>query len=339
MTQLDLRDLGTLVDLQVALGRFATETQDALAMARKDIQRTQEWLNERVNHWQRMVGQARQEVARAEADLRRCQASGYRDQQGCYHQPECSRQASLMEHALARLRECEQKLLIARAWRSRIEQASDEYARVEGRLRDLAGNHTERAQAFLKRVAACYAELQTAASIVGGALAVGAVLGLVGTAVKALGTAVGHYYKARGDLFEEPALRLTLDDLGLREVAFDRRAHGFDGLLRGPSGQIIIFESKTNDRGELHLDAKSQQLTVAWVERVAREMTDRNSELWSPDNERIGQEILEQEPERTPVLATVVNPNTDQTDIYLVLDGAAKVKRLLSSGLPVGGEQ
>lgn len=64
MTQLDLSDLGTLDDLRAALGRFAGETQEALRTAQTDIRRTQEWLRERVNHWQRMVEQARQAVAR-----------------------------------------------------------------------------------------------------------------------------------------------------------------------------------------------------------------------------------------------------------------------------------
>lgn len=340
MTQLDLSDLGILDDLRAALGRFAAETRDALAAARTDIMRTQEWLSERVNHWQRMVERARQEVARAEADLRRCQASGYRDQQGYYHQPDCSHQAYLFERALAHLRECENRLHAAQAWRSRLEQAASEYQRTGARLNDLVGGHTERAQAFLERVAARYVDVQAAAGIVGGALAAAAVLGWADAAIRALGAVAGRAYKARGELFEEPALRLTLDELGLREVAFDRRSHGFDGLLRGPSGQIIVFESKTSDRGELVLDTTrdgNKQASAAWVERVARAMTDPNSELWTSDNERIGREIREQGAGHTPILATVINPNTDQADIYLLLDAAAETKTLLSGGLPVGG--
>ena len=340
MTQLDFSDLQTLDDLAAALGRFAAETQDALRAARADIGRTQEWLSERVNHWQRMVERARQEVARAEADLRHCQASGYRDQQGIYHQPDCSRQAYLLERAMAHLQECENSLRTAQAWRSRVEQAVSEYQRTEGRLSDLAGGHTERGRAFLERVAARYTEVQAAAGIVGGALAAAAVFGLAGTAVRALGTASGRAYRARGGLGEEIAQGVTLDELGLHEVEFDQAQHGFDRLLMGPAGQIIVLESKCSDAGELRLGTGygHRQCSAGWVEGIAQAMTDPNSELWSAANAAIGQRILEQGAPTTPVLATVINASTGQADIYLRLDADPQDWTLLSGQLPAGGE-
>jgi len=156
MTELYLRDIQTLTDLQAALGRFADGTQECLRAAEAEINRTQDCLRERVGHWQREVEQARREVARAESDLRRCQASGYRDERGYYHQPDCSREARAVERAYAFLRECENHLRTAQLWQSRIEQAVNEYQRVGRRLAAVAGAHTERARTSLDRAAARY---------------------------------------------------------------------------------------------------------------------------------------------------------------------------------------
>ncbi len=206
-------------------------------------------------------------MARAETDLRRCQASGYRDQYGYYHQPDCSRQAYLLERARVYLRECEDRLRTAQAWRSRIEQAAHQFQRTENRLNDVATSHTERARTFLERVGAGYAAVQAAAGIVGGALIAAAVLGLAGAAVKALGTATGRAYRVRGRLGEELAQAVALHELGLHE-----------------------------------------------------------------------QQILAQGTADTPVLATVINDDTGQADIYLRLDADAEQWTPLDRDVPVGGE-
>lgn len=180
MTDLNLRDLQTLTDLQSALGRFAVGTQESLHAAEAEIHRTQEWLQERVSHWQRQVEQARREVARAEADLRRCEASGYRDRDGHYYPPDCRAEMRALARAQAHLRECEDHLRTAQAWRSRVEQAVNEYWREARRLSKLAGGHTENARSFLKRAEGKYREVLSAASSVG---AVGTVVaGMLGLA-------------------------------------------------------------------------------------------------------------------------------------------------------------
>jgi len=170
MTTLDLRDISTLTDLQAALGRFASGTQECLSAAEAEIRRTLEWLIERVHHWQREVERARREVARAEADLRQCEASGYRDRDGYYHRSDCSHEARVLARAVSYQQECEGNLRLAQAWRSRLEQAVDEYRREVRRLYDAAGGHTEQARAFLNKMAAKYAEVGAAASVVGDVL-------------------------------------------------------------------------------------------------------------------------------------------------------------------------
>lgn len=164
--RLDLRNLDSLNDLKAALRRFSSAAHEGLRAADVEINRTLEWLHDRVTHWQREVEQARREVARAEAILRRCEARGFRDERGYYHQPDCSREARALQRAEEQLRECQDNLQSARAWRSDVEQAINEYRRQAQRLSDLANDHTEKAQAFLGRAEAKYREVQAAAGLV-----------------------------------------------------------------------------------------------------------------------------------------------------------------------------
>ena len=65
---LNIRDIQTLTDLHAALGRFASGAQEALHQADVEVTRTQEWLRDRVNHWQREVEWIRREATRVEAN-------------------------------------------------------------------------------------------------------------------------------------------------------------------------------------------------------------------------------------------------------------------------------
>ena len=79
-----------LADLKGTSGRFSGEAQDALNSVELEIRRTLDWLQERLNHWQNQVRRCQADVGRAKAALARCQASGYRDERGNYHPPDCS---------------------------------------------------------------------------------------------------------------------------------------------------------------------------------------------------------------------------------------------------------
>lgn len=214
MTTLDLRNIQTLIDLQSALARFASGAQEALRPVEPEINRTLEWLRERINYWRREVERARQAVARAEADFQRCQARGFRDMDGRYYPPDCSRERQALAQALARSHECESNLQAAQVWRSRVEQTADEYRREARRLSDLASGHTEKAQAFLGRAAEKYEEVKSAASGVGG---VGMVLsGLIGLAQQRGGAAEqsATWTEHRAILKRiEAGEKITLDDM------------------------------------------------------------------------------------------------------------------------------
>jgi hypothetical protein len=310
-----------------------------------------EWLIERVHHWQREVERARREVARAEADLRQCEASGYRDRDGYYHRPDCSHEVRVLARAVSYQQECEGNLRVAQAWRSRLEQAVDEYRREVRRLYDAAGGHTEQARAFLNKIAEHYEEVRAAEhAIVSAAHAIGSLLGveraigsypLTSGAIRLLEIAVGRWKSPIGQLGEDFAQIITEDELGLKAMKFDKRKHGFDCVLQGPAGQIIVLESKTDSNGKLVLERRAEgykQGSIDWVKHVARQMTDRSSELWSADNERVGRQILEADPKNVGVLATVINRNTGLAEIYKREDGAADDWRLLIGKVPVGEE-
>ncbi len=126
MTQLDLRDLNSLTMLQAALGEFSAETQKTLQMAEDEIQRTLEWVDGCVHHWERQMDLARRDLARADDAWRRCQSS---NRPGEDRLPECGEQARALNQAQTRIRLYKENLQTAQRWRTRLEQAIQEYQR------------------------------------------------------------------------------------------------------------------------------------------------------------------------------------------------------------------
>ena len=161
---LDIRDIQALNDLQTDLSRFADETQDGLRVTQTEIARTQDWLRERVAHWQREVERAKRQVMQAKANLARCQSAVHRDRQGNYRRPDCSREHLAFEQAGTLLRTCQEKLKTVNAWHTRVEQVIAEYQREAQRLRDLATGQTERARSKLGQLATRYRAVESAAS-------------------------------------------------------------------------------------------------------------------------------------------------------------------------------
>jgi hypothetical protein len=324
MTQdLDLREIQTLVELKAAISRFANGTQEALRLAEAEIGRTSEWLHERIGHWQHELERARDELAAARTALERCLRSGYYDRDGHYYPPNCSSEERAVERARMRLHECEDNLRNAQAWRNRLEQAVDEYHRKTRRLNELSGAHSDMAKAQLEQLRAKYEAVQEAANMMGFAGAMG-IAGFVSSAVlgiKALKLAIGRTDRILGEGAEGLARQFLQEELAFKQVPFDKpkKGTGFDGILRTPTGQLVILESKYSSDGNLKLDYGYgyREASAGWVAAVAQQMNDPKSGLYSQTNARIGQQILDRGPEKVPVLAVVINPNTAQADIYL----------------------
>lgn len=164
---LNIQNIQALYDLKNSLSRFSSGTQEGLHAVEAEITRTQKWVEERVQHWSRETERAKRDMNEASRDLRRCEASGYRDKEGYYHQPDCGNEIQAVRRAEDRLGECEKNLEIAQAGQSRVAQAVSEYQREASRLSQLTVNHTQKAQSFLTRTAAKYEAARVAANSVG----------------------------------------------------------------------------------------------------------------------------------------------------------------------------
>jgi hypothetical protein len=318
MTQLDLHDLGVLTALRAALDRFSVGAQEALGMAEDEMQRTREWVEDRIHHWQRQTDMARREVIQANDALRRCLSSGRQGEPP----PNCNAQAHALRLAEAKLHSCQENLQTAQRWRTRLAQAFQEYQREARRLHDLATAHTDKARASLSKSAEAYEKVWQAARMVGIGINLGA--GSVGIGIAAMNRGVnlifGRANQALGDAGESIAQQVTADELGLKVVQFDRRQHGFDGILQGPNGQYLLLESKTSEDDTLHLAPDSygyRQASAAWVAHVAQLMSTPGTELYSETNAKIGQTILQIGAEQVPMLGVVTNKQTNKISIYL----------------------
>lgn len=165
---LNLQNIQSLYDLKNALGRFSKGTQESLRAAETEISRTEKWLEERIQNWMREVERAKHSVEEAVSNLRHCQAGGYRDSDGYYHQPDCSSESQALKSAEQRLQEFKQNLAKAQAWQSRVAQVIAEYRREARRLAETVDSRTEKAQSFLAQTAAKYESVRESEHSVGG---------------------------------------------------------------------------------------------------------------------------------------------------------------------------
>jgi len=146
--------------LESALGRFQREAQETLTAVQHEVSRTQSWLRERHDYWQRereqarrALDQARREVQRAEAALSACLA--WRDDEGrgrsCWSEEAALRAAQLeLRQAENRLSAAEAELQNVQRWMARVEQAVGEYATYADRLSDAVQSGLPQAQSFVR---------------------------------------------------------------------------------------------------------------------------------------------------------------------------------------------
>ena len=182
---LDLKDIQTIFDLKTAINRFSDGIQIALKAANTEINRTFEWLQERMSYWQHEIECAQQELSRAQADLRRCENSGYYDDDGYYHQPYCGCEEQAVERATSYLKQSNEALQTVRGWYNRIEQTASDHMSAANQLNKIADWQSEKAQINLNQTAEKYEAVQSTAGQVGG---IGDLLvGIAGTIAASLG--------------------------------------------------------------------------------------------------------------------------------------------------------
>lgn len=141
----------TLQDLSMAFSRFAGEIGEALTAAEAEIARTQEFLQQHLHHWQQEVQRRERLYQQAQQALQRCLNTVHYDREGRPHRPSCGAEQVAVDKARKSLEEARRELENVRRWMSRVQEATQEYHRETGRLRELASTRTEQARAFLSR--------------------------------------------------------------------------------------------------------------------------------------------------------------------------------------------
>jgi multidrug resistance efflux pump len=123
--------LDALRELREKLIAFGVDAQEALAAAEQEIRRTEEWLQQQLKHWLRVVRELQEEVARAKAALVQ-RRWGHTEGRG----PGTTEQEIAVKKAQERLREAEAKVETVRRWIHQLPREVNEY---QGPARRLAG--------------------------------------------------------------------------------------------------------------------------------------------------------------------------------------------------------
>jgi len=179
----NVASIDALATLRQSFIRYRSDLQETLDQANRDVQAMLAWIAERVSYWQAMEQRCTADVQATGRALAACRASGYRDSDGNYHAPNCSQEEAALNLARARLTEARSALEVARQWKSRLEQASEQYAREARNLRAKADHEVPQAIDWLSAQIATLEEYVTgSADILAGASLSNSVSGVAGTA-------------------------------------------------------------------------------------------------------------------------------------------------------------
>jgi hypothetical protein len=128
----------------------------------------------------------------------------------------------------------------------------------------------------------------------------------------------GHQLRYQGELGESLTSEYCVNELNLNGEFFDPVQHGYDGVYRDGTGKLVLIEAKLTVASGLKSLGNTnhgKEGSVEWVEYKATLMCDPTSTFYSPDNARIGQEILERGAKYVTFLVVHTDPNTLKTDV------------------------
>jgi hypothetical protein len=140
---LSIKNTEVLRNFQIDLKSFAQKSQNSLDSIQMGLQRTLEWIDERVEHWRSEVEYTEEQVEDAKYNLERCQSNGddsYIDS---------SYEEEALGDAEYKLAECSQNLEIAQKWRLELENAVEEFYKRISPFHNLITHQTEKAETFL----------------------------------------------------------------------------------------------------------------------------------------------------------------------------------------------
>lgn len=155
-TQVNVGSIDSLDDLRHALVLFRSGTSQALEATEQEIQRVQEWLEQRRLYWQREVERRKQALLRARSALERCLAQAAARSHDDRHspRPSCSAEQAAVAQAQAALANAQAELQNVLHWESRVRQATGEYQRPALRLKGMLAGDLPKAVALLARIIA-----------------------------------------------------------------------------------------------------------------------------------------------------------------------------------------
>lgn len=186
MSDVTVRSIDALEELQTGMIRYADSVEATLTAVQREVQRTLDWLDERVRHWQNEVQRSQEMAQQAALAYQRCMASGDRD-----HAPSCGHLEAAVYEARRRLAQVEAEARMAAEARKAVLAEVESYRREAARLHAFVQSDTPKAVETLRykvSVLRSYAGGVSAGDVVTGALAFGAGLA-VGAAVGAI---LGH---------------------------------------------------------------------------------------------------------------------------------------------------
>ena len=147
----NVQSVQALEEMKSALAGVRAEAQSSMDAAAIEIRRTQDWIQERVQHWQNEMKRCQAAVRQAAAALHRCESARYRDKDGNVTEPDCSRFEAALAEAERRLAAAESELATAQRARQEIKQAVGAYERESRRLAASLNNDVLKASAMLDR--------------------------------------------------------------------------------------------------------------------------------------------------------------------------------------------
>jgi len=140
-----VKSIEALQEWKGALKRFVDDTWQALRSAEQKIQRTEELLEERSNHWRHKVEQYCEDVLQAKRDLQYC-----RDEED----NDCSVEEEALVEAKLHLRNAEAELDNVRRWSIRFDKITADYRVQAERLKQFLAVEMPRADASMGRTIA-----------------------------------------------------------------------------------------------------------------------------------------------------------------------------------------
>lgn len=149
-----IRTIQGLQDMRVCLSRFRDDAREALLISENEINRTREFVRDRIRHWEREVRHREENVTQAKRALERCLGNHSGDEDASDR--DCSRYEDELETERVRLRQAGDLLHETRKQLGRLEAQIDSYQKIATRFKTLPDSHVNRSSVFLEK---CYVAL------------------------------------------------------------------------------------------------------------------------------------------------------------------------------------